>query len=217
MYEIEYNKISEMIDNLEALKKARELYWRDCPARQKYRFYTPPPKDRQKDRTYSLWLVSIQLSINKIKSDLDELFTCIILNGSGNWSVDGIKFALDIFANDLRKSGTLDAIIREFKEIRQKLKDKSHEEPAEKGQKAKTTVIATIVSLSIIFIFVLSVWHIPFAPFTRIKNHPHSYGIQGSIVCIIPCLILGFFKPNWRKWCWGSAALALLAGLLSLL
>ena len=129
-------KISEMIEKLEALKKARELYWRDCPVRQKYRFYTPPPKDRMDDRTYGTWLRTIQPPISKIKSGLDELFSYLILNGSGNWSVDGIKFALDSFANDLRKSGVLDAIIREFKEIRRRLEIKSRQQPTETERNA---------------------------------------------------------------------------------
>ncbi len=90
-------------------------------------------------------------------------------------------------------------------------------EPTETEQKAKPIIIAIIVSLSIISVFVLSVWYITFAPFTWIKNHPHSPGIQASVIFLIPCLIVGYFKPNWRKWCWGSAALALLVGLLSLL
>ena len=88
---------------------------------------------------------------------------------------------------------------------------------AEKEQSAKKIIAALLISLLIICAFILSVWLIPFLPFTWVINHPRSYGIQGSIICLIPCLIFGIFKPKWRKWCWGTAAIAFLVGLLSLL
>jgi hypothetical protein len=98
-----------------------------------------------------------------------------------------------------------------------RLKQIAHNARAETEQKAKRIIAALLISLLMICAFILSVWLIPFTSFTWVKNHPHSYGIQGSIICVIPCLIFGFFKPEWRKWCWRTAAIAFLVGLLSLL
>ena len=91
------------------------------------------------------------------------------------------------------------------------------EKPAETKQNTKATVVAVIISLIIICIFLLSVWLIPFTPFTWLKDHPNSYGLQGSVICLITCLVVGFFKPQWRKWWWGGAIIAFLGVLLSLL
>jgi hypothetical protein len=90
-------------------------------------------------------------------------------------------------------------------------------EPAEREQSAKRIIFAILVSLIVICIFELSVWLIPFTPLTWLKNHPNSYGIQGSVIFFVPCLIFGLFKPRWRNWCWGTAALAFLGLILSLL
>jgi len=79
------------------------------------------------------------------------------------------------------------------------------QKPAEKGRNRKATIYAIIISLSVICILLLSVWLIPFTPFTWLKNHPNSYPLQGSIICLIPCVVVGFLKQQWRKWCWGSA------------
>jgi phosphatidylglycerophosphate synthase len=65
--------------------------------------------------------------------------------------------------------------------------------------------------------FVFSVWLIPFTPFTWLKNHPNTYGLQASIIFLIPSFVVGLFKPQWRKWCWGVAGLAFLGVILSLL
>jgi hypothetical protein len=96
------------------------------------------------------------------------------------------------------------------------LKANLAKKPTETGRKTKVTIVAIIISLLIICAFELSVWLMPFTPFTWLKNHPQSYGIQGSAICLIPCLIFGFFKPRWRKWWWGTA-IAFLVGLLTLL
>ncbi len=83
-----------------------------------------------------------------------------------------------------------------------------------KEKPVKRTIVAILISLILIVLFGLFV-HL--GPVTWFRNHAHTYGIQGSIICLIPCLIFGFLKPRWRKWCWGTAAIALLVGLLSLL
>jgi hypothetical protein len=80
--------------------------------------------------------------------------------------------------------------------------------------KAKSIIVPIIISLIVVFLFQLFVYIVPV---TWVINHPNSYGIQGSIICLIPCLIVGFFKPTWRKWFWAGAVLAFLAVLLSLI
>lgn len=89
--------------------------------------------------------------------------------------------------------------------------DLTRQKPSETKQNHKTTIIAIIISLFIICIFEFLV-HI--VPLTWLKNHPNSYALQGSIICLIPCLILALFKPRSRWW-WGSVFFALLAVLLS--
>jgi hypothetical protein len=96
-------------------------------------------------------------------------------------------------------------------------KDLAKLKPAETERNAKRGISAILISLIVICVFELSVWLMPFTPFIWLKNHPNSYGIQGSIVCLVPCLIFGFFKPRWRNWCWGTAGLAFLGLILSLL
>ncbi len=86
------------------------------------------------------------------------------------------------------------------------------DEPLKKG--GWRNVGASVVSLIVILLFELFVY---IAPVSYVRNHPHSYGIQGSIICLILCLIVGFLNSRWRKWCWGSAAIAFLVALLSLL
>jgi hypothetical protein len=125
---------------------------------------------------------------------------------------------------------TIEPILKKIEEHRQQAKQyhndlRNHQRkkeqsggqeqnPAETGGNAKRLVSAVLISSIMILLFELSVY---FGPITWVKNHPRSYGIQGSVICLIPCLIFGFLKPRWRKWCWGTAAIAFLVGLLSLL
>ena len=92
--------------------------------------------------------------------------------------------------------------------------DLAGKKPAETEQNAKRIIAAILISLILILLFELFVY---FGPVTWFRNHPHTYGIQGSISGLIPCLIFGFLKPRWRKWCWETAAIVFLVGLLSLL
>ncbi len=86
--------------------------------------------------------------------------------------------------------------------------------PAETEQNRKTTIVAIIISFIVDLVFELLVY---FVPFTWVKNHPNSYGLQGSIIFLIPCLIVGLFKPQYRKGCWGVGAIAFIVLLLSLI
>jgi len=108
-------------------------------------------------------------------------------------------------------------ILAMLKTIQAKRLEYPGDSDGETGQNAKRIIAGILISLLIICAFVLSVWLIPFTPFTWFRNHPHSYGIQGSIICLIPCLVFAIFKSGWRKWCLGVAGLAFLGVLLSLL
>jgi hypothetical protein len=132
---------------------------------------------------------------------------------------DIISFLLQKCHVQDAESLSLDDIFAHCKQYLRKQHDRVKADLAGKkpAETVKRIIAALLISLLIICAFILSVWLIPFTSFTWVKNHPHSYGIQGSIICVIPCLIFGFFKPEWRKWCWGTAAIAFLVGLLSLL
>lgn len=52
------------------------------------------------------------------------------------------------------------------------------------------------------------------SPLTWLKNHPHSYSLQGGIILLIICVTVGLFKPQWH---WGSAAFTIIVLILSLL
>jgi predicted DNA-binding transcriptional regulator AlpA len=84
--------------------------------------------------------------------------------------------------------------------------------PQKRGTKA--IVAGMLISLCIVCPFLLLV-HV--VPITWVTDHPNSYGLQGSIIGLIVCLILGYCKPKWRKWCWGTAGIAFLVLMLSLL
>jgi len=98
--------------------------------------------------------------------------------------------------------------------IEQALERVKDEKSAETKQNRKTTIVAIIISFIVDLVFELLVY---FIPITWFKNHPNSYGLQGSIIFLIPCLILGLFKPQYRKWCWGVGAIAFIVLLLSLM
>ncbi len=113
---------------------------------------------------------------------------------------------------------SISEVIKKLERIRYKLEvesqQSSSEKPAETEQKGKSIIVAVVISFILIILFELFVYKLPI---TFVTNHPHSYGIQGSIICLIPCLIIGYFKPRWRKWFWGGALIAFLAVLLSIL
>jgi hypothetical protein len=50
-----------------------------------------------------------------------------------------------------------------------------------------------------------------------LKRHPHSYGLIGGAIFLILFFILGLLKSQWRNWCWGTAVIAFLVLILSLL
>jgi len=149
-----------------------------------------------------------------------------INNGFYNTEEDWVKCCCRYYltrAEDIKEKAFIETALQYVKldlaetlqGIAQKTREElSSEKPAGTEQKAKKILFPMSISLILIVLFILLVYKLPF---TWIVNHQRSYGIQGSIICLIPCLIFGFFNPRWRKWCWGGAGLALLVGLLSLL
>ncbi len=81
-------------------------------------------------------------------------------------------------------------------------------------QNNKVTILALVISCVAVSAVELSVYLVPL---NWVKNHPNSYGLQGSIIFLIPCLIVGLLKPQYRKWCWGVGAIAFIVLLLSLM
>jgi hypothetical protein len=124
----------------------------------------------------------------------------------------------NMLARTFISGNPLQETINELESIRDKIgHHKVTTKRVETGQKAKRIIAAILISLLIICMFVFSVWLIPFTPFTWLKNHPNTYGLQASIIFLIPSFVVGLFKPQWRKWCWGVAGLAFLGVILSLL
>jgi len=76
-------------------------------------------------------------------------------------------------------------------------KDLMAKKPAEKEQKSAHSKVRRIW-----------IW---------LKTHPHSYGLIGGVIFLILFLIIGLLKSQWRNWCWGTAGIALLVLILSLL
>jgi hypothetical protein len=50
-----------------------------------------------------------------------------------------------------------------------------------------------------------------------VKRHPHCYGLTGGFIFLVLFFVVGLFKSQWRDWCWGTAALAFLVLIFSLL
>ena len=71
----------------------------------------------------------------------------------------------------------------------------------------KTITVYAVIAASAISIIFITIFEI-FAywlPWNWLRNHPNSYGLQGSFDILIILAIFGFFRPKWRKWCWGSS------------
>ena len=177
-------KVSEIIEKLETLKKAKKRYVVESSKHHWSRV----------DLENSLWSKIAQPIINKIEIDLVELWPCIIENGSGKWTRAGIEDAIESIKPDL-----MDPLIQEFKVIRRKLEIKSQQQPkpAETEQDTTPAKRGRIGSC--------------------LKRNPHIYGLTGGIIFLILFFVLGLFKAQWRSWCWGTAGLAFLVLILSLL
>ncbi len=52
---------------------------------------------------------------------------------------------------------------------------------------------------------------------TWLKNHPHRYSLAIGVIFLILFIVLGLLKAQWRTWCWGTAGIAFLVLIVSLL
>jgi hypothetical protein len=134
----------------------------------------------------------------------DEARTIFIEAGKQNITLPIVSAGGDSLKDFQRLQGWIDESLCKIASGKANL---PNEKSTETKQGFKTTIIAIIISLVISCIFLLSVWFIPFAPFNWLKNHPNSYGLQGSIFCLIISFVVGLFKPQWRGRCWGGGAL----------
>lgn len=49
------------------------------------------------------------------------------------------------------------------------------------------------------------------------KRHPHRYSLTVGVIFLILFIVLGLLKAQWRTWCWGTAGIAFLVLIVSLL
>ena len=54
-------------------------------------------------------------------------------------------------------------------------------------------------------------------PWTWLRDHDNSIGLQAGICAVLLCGSLGSFVAQWRKWCWGTGVVGVAIALLSLL
>jgi len=153
----------------------------------------------------------------KVEKELNELYNMIgELNGwcTKSTATDDEFCEFQTIVDQLKGSAyELADTVREI--AKQASQELIAEKPAETEQtNAKSTFHAALVSSLGILAFILCVHRIPI---TWLKDHPHGLGLQGSIIFLIPCLVVGYFKPQYRKWCWGAAALSFLVLIISLL
>lgn len=69
---------------------------------------------------------------------------------------------------------------------------------------------SAISSISIAIFELLVYW----LPCNWLRNHPNSYGLQGSFDVLLILVIFGYFLPKWRKWCWGTSGVCAVLGLI---
>ena len=116
-------KILKIIEKLKTLEKVEKKY---SKAIRHFRFY-------QIDSLNSLWSKTGQLHVNKIETDLVELWDCILVNTQ--WSKERIEGAIRA-----REPDRMERLIHEFNLIRRRLEFESQPEqskPAETEQKTE--------------------------------------------------------------------------------
>jgi hypothetical protein len=187
-------KIDEIIDKLKALKKAKEDYRGRIRAYDQVRGYLPDNRKK-----HELWSKFVQPILNEIEADFAQfsLYSCVQNYGTGKYQSDAIKdmvFGGEFTALDEKsESDYMDSLINEFETVRQNIQAKS----AKIGRNTTPSKCRRIIG--------------------RLRNHPQSYGLTGGVIFLIIFFVVGFFKPQWRNWCWGVAGIAFLVLILSLL
>ncbi|MDD5153232.1 MAG: hypothetical protein PHR03_00975 [Desulfovibrionales bacterium] len=86
---------------------------------------------------------------------------------------------------------------------------------AEEREHRYAVAAASAVSLLLIAGFEAFV-HL--VPWTWLRNHSNSYGLQGAFDILFALVTFGAFRPRWRKFCWGiSGAFAAVLVILTIL
>jgi TIR domain len=75
-------------------------------------------------------------------------------------------------------------------------------------------ITAISLSCNLIGLFELIVYKVPW---TWLIEDPNSYGLQASFDVLLVLFVVGSLYPNWRKWCWGAGAFAILTVILLIL
>lgn len=182
----------------------------------------------ERDQAYSKAVDTAKRAVADVLKKIDHLLACTggvlqrFRRTKDTWLVENFKEIRKLY--DWMDKDNIKYSVRETIDVLEALKLKYERQERLDTQKehkvhpckknAKATVIAILISLFIICTFELCVHLIPFP---WLKNHPNSYGLQGGIILLAPCLVVGWFKPQWRKWFWGGAAFAIIVLILSLL
>jgi len=75
-------------------------------------------------------------------------------------------------------------------------------------------VKSIVLSVIVIAAFEALVYQLPWG---WLMSHPNSYAIQAMFDMTITLGLFGLFISDWRKWCWGVAAIPVIIGLLQIL
>ena len=171
------------------------------------------------DKASVVW-ESLQRAHKALGSQITDTLACDLKENATQFLCETKKGLLELmikrpyFAKDDTANSTLDSAKNDACEKINIEIDLYVNSLTNKPADRKATIAAIIISFMMILLFELLV-HV--GPLSWFNNHPNSYSLQGSIICLIPCLLVGLFKRQWRKWCWGVAGLAFLGIVLSLL
>ena len=93
--------------------------------------------------------------------------------------------------------------------------EKEGREKAESKAHRYAVAAASAISLLLISGFEALVYLLPW---TWLRTHTNSYGLQGAIGIFFMLATFGAFRPRWRKFCWGiSGAFAVVLVILAIL
>ncbi len=182
----------------------------------------------EQDHTYSEAVDEAKKTTADVLKEIDHLLACVgesiqqLPQAKDTWLVGNFKEIRRLYdlidKNNIKYNlqETIDVLqaLRLKLERQQRLKAPVQEQVRPNKKNAKINYFIIVISIFIICIFEFLIYRIPIS---WLQNHPNSYGLQGGFVLLVPCFVAGCFKPRWRKWCWGGAALAIIVLILSLL
>ena len=124
-----------------------------------------------------------------------------------------------LLENERKHSGRLTHEITEEKKAKEEaetrvIKESSDKARLEKSTNAYAITAASAISLVLVGIFEILIHQISWQ---WLLQHQNSYGLQGAFDILLALTTFGFFRPKWRKWCWGGGLFAILLIILQLL